>query len=828
MSDPVNYDDIVKQLTAAGLRPDTVKNSRSGYAIGALVVGSSQAVRCLTEDSPREAKGWYWLNTTDIADQDGRMQSYLIGSAGVWQADSNNKIALKLNIKGASKLSSDESAAMRARLADMQKRAAANRKDEARRAADLADRVWRAYSPTGESSYLVRKCVHGYGVRYNPNGKDTLAVPMTRDGRIVGLQLIRGADRGNKLQKQNWPAGLDMVGAYHLIGSTPAGVLLICEGFVTGCSLHEATGLPVAVCFSAGNLLRVSSELAKRYKASRLLICADDDYIQPCKQCKAATPVAVPACRACGEPHGWENPGITAAKNAATAVGGAWLAPEFAEERPTEKKGGPTDFNDLHAREGLHVVREQVEARLRDLQWNVAPARALPEHGGGERRGLPGLISVDEACERYALVYGGKGTLFDHREHALVPKSDVLDVLPDHGWREWKLRQDRQVVRLSEVGFDPACTDPAILCNLWGGWPTAPKQGKCERLLDLLAYLCSGEQNAGDLYQWALRWLAYPIQRHGAKMRTALIFHGPQGTGKNLFFEAVMSIYGEYGRIVDQAAIEDRFNDWASRKLFLIADEVVARQELYHVKNKLKSFVTGEWIRINPKNVAAHDEKNHVNLVYLSNEIQPLPLDADDRRHFVIWTPAKLSPDFYQEIRDELNNGGIAALHWHLLHLDLGEFDEHTKPPETQAKRDLMDVGAGNVQRFIRQWISGDVFVRVDDAPLPVCPCGSSDLYQAYLSWCRTDGVRNPREANQFIGEIAKIPGWSKGHKDRYPDTGCVGRPIRQRFIIPGADHMEAWAKAGHADRRKRDEQTQTQWLTDCFFAFQSATEVRR
>ncbi len=72
-------------------------------------------------------------------------------------------------------------------------------------------------------------------------------------------------------------------------------------------------------------------------------------------------------------------------------------------------------------------------------------------------------------------------------------------------------------------------------------------------MLDLLYYLCSGEQNALELANWVIRWLAYPIQNPGAKMRTALIFHGQQGTGKNLFFESIMGIYGEYGRIVGQA-----------------------------------------------------------------------------------------------------------------------------------------------------------------------------------------------------------------------------------------------------------------------------------
>ena len=41
--------------------------------------------------------------------------------------------------------------------------------------------------------------------------------------------------------------------------------------------------------------------------------------------------------------------------------------------------------------------------------------------------------------------------------------------------------------------------------------------------------------------RWVLKWLAYPIQHPGAKMRTALVLHGPQGTGKNMFFEAIMA-----------------------------------------------------------------------------------------------------------------------------------------------------------------------------------------------------------------------------------------------------------------------------------------------
>jgi putative DNA primase/helicase len=77
----------------------------------------------------------------------------------------------------------------------------------------------------------------------------------------------------------------------------------------------------------------------------------------------------------------------------------------------------------------------------------------------------------------------------------------------------------------------------------------------------------------------------------------------------------------------------------------MIADEVVARSDVYHIKNKLKGLITGDRIRINPKNFAAYWERNHLNLVFLSNEAMPVVLEEDDRRHCVIWTPPrKLEP----------------------------------------------------------------------------------------------------------------------------------------------------------------------------------------
>jgi putative DNA primase/helicase len=292
-------------------------------------------------------------------------------------------------------------------------------------------------------------------------------------------------------------------------------------------------------------------------------------------------------------------------------------------------------------------------------------------------------------------------------------------------------------------------------------------------------------------------------------MRTALIFHGPQGAGKNLFFEAYAAIFGKYSRIVGQAEIDDKFNDWASGKLFMIADEVVARQELFHIKNKLKALITGETIRINPKNVAAHDERNHVNIVFLSNEKQPLVLEKDDRRYMVIWTPEKLSKNVYADIAEEIAAGGIEALHDYLLHLDLGDFNQYTEPLITASKQDLIDINLESGERFIADWLGGDL-------DLPVCPCMSEDLYRAYNDWCKRNGVARPRELNQFVGNIAKTKGFKRERARIHKDFTFTSDLIQRNVICPPAEKYQETHQLSNF-------KNSNQWFTTCVLDFKES-----
>lgn len=174
--------------------------------------------------------------------------------------------------------------------------------------------------------YLTRKGVRAHGLRLDAGGR--LLVPLHDPaGALLSVQTIE-CDGGKR-----YLASGRVRGGFHLLGEVSDAVA-VAEGYATAASVHEATGLPVAVALDCGNLLPVAEVLRARHPAARMVFCADDDS------------------RTAG------NPGVMHATAAARAVGG-WLAvPDFGADCPD----GATDFNDLAQHAGPGVVRACVEA----------------------------------------------------------------------------------------------------------------------------------------------------------------------------------------------------------------------------------------------------------------------------------------------------------------------------------------------------------------------------------------------------------------------------------------------------------------------------------
>lgn len=194
-------------------------------------------------------------------------------------------------------------------------------REKCRRTAAL---LWKKGTPCTEHPYLARKGINAHGVRVLDG---SLMIPLgTPEHLITGLQFIDAEG-----QKRFLP-GTEKGGASFTIPGSPDKVAL-CEGFATGASIHEATGMTVKIAFDAGNLEKVALELHESLPTgTEIIICADND-------------------------HGKStNTGLVKGNHAASLIGARLAHPRFPEG------AAGTDFNDLHLAAGLDAVRKAIES----------------------------------------------------------------------------------------------------------------------------------------------------------------------------------------------------------------------------------------------------------------------------------------------------------------------------------------------------------------------------------------------------------------------------------------------------------------------------------
>lgn len=297
--------DVVGQMVAAGLQvPATLLLDGKVHRFG--------------------PKKRHWYSLREIRTDGG---TYVVtGSFGDW---AGGKHRVEVDWKG---ISAEEREQLQQQRQAQAERAAAERAELASLAHLQAHELWAKASREGASAYLQRKGVDAEGCRYLRDG--SIVIPLLnyslpREQALRGLQRIF-ADGAKRFTK-----GFDKPGACLRLGLVGEGdPILVCEGYATGLTLRMAVRrkLAVFVALDCGNLMAVVQTLRTLYQRAPILICADDDW-----QTKG-------------------NPGREAAHKVAKAVANTrYVYPYFRSRGPKE-----TDFNDLHLRDGLHVVQRQL------------------------------------------------------------------------------------------------------------------------------------------------------------------------------------------------------------------------------------------------------------------------------------------------------------------------------------------------------------------------------------------------------------------------------------------------------------------------------------
>lgn len=268
-----------------------------------------------------------------------------------------------------------------------------------------------AHYPVAESHpYLTDKKIQAHGVKIREKTGELLIPRYADDRKIYGGQKIRQKKTGIKSFK-SYVKNARSKGLFYPIGvkDSPCNTVVIVEGFATGASVYEATGLPVFVAFDAGNLALVGKSVKKMYPNARIVIAGDEDHwtFAPNKKPKGIEPKEI-----AGDDQRWKewrdagllyNTGADKAPKAAVAIGGAHVIfPDF----PKDHAAKGTDFNDLVNEKGADYVKMMFDKILE------IPRATVEEVGGGSiHESLDLDVQAPAADDRPSKKKKGRGDL---------------------------------------------------------------------------------------------------------------------------------------------------------------------------------------------------------------------------------------------------------------------------------------------------------------------------------------------------------------------------------------------------------------------------------
>lgn len=246
---------------------------------------------------------------------------------------------------------------------------------------------------SNDHPYLVRKRIKAHGAL--ALGQDLLLPISDLDGNVVSTQTI--SPDGDK----SFRTGCTSKGVYVIGAPTPNYV--ICEGFATGASIHEATGMRVYVTFNAGNMAAMAGDIACREAAhggAKAVIAADHDR---------------PNSKG-------DRVGILKAEKAAEAAGGAMV-----KVPPTEGD----DWNDVAIRAPSELAKAFGDVRPLMLGWEMVDEAKLPR-----RQWLYANTYIRKFCSMTVAPGGlGKSTLVLAEGVSMATGKPILGITPEKNLR---------------------------------------------------------------------------------------------------------------------------------------------------------------------------------------------------------------------------------------------------------------------------------------------------------------------------------------------------------------------------------------------------------
>jgi hypothetical protein len=456
---------------------------------------------------------------------------------------------------------------------------------------------------------------------------------------------------------------------------------------------------------------------------------------------------------------GTKNPGVHYANEAAHVLNARVVVPEF-----VSLDGRPTDFNDLHQREGAAEVARQLMAEPPPLAANDAMPRAANDDTAHAQRDerrrelqkwendqlqkaaanpLPPSMTEQQMAEDCVWIADGSlvGRISDPHQvltiadfRNLTAASFTISDAANGKARQvpnavlWMQSNKRITVsvRTFRAGTQPISHDPdgRLALNSWRPIVRNPASvsTSVDPFLDHVGYLL-GDAVEREAF---LDWLAHLEQRPGELPHYGWLHIADHtGTGRNWLASVLARVWRGYvaPNIDLPSLLDSQFNGQLAGRVLAIVDEVqeAAGDNPYRHANRLKSLVNAEFRDLNPKFGRQYREHNSCRWLVFSNHDNALPINDTDRRWRVVRHSGRpRGAADYSRLYASLGDPAfINAVGVYLRARDIAAFNPGARPPMSDAKRAAVDASKPLTTKYAEELVAlwpSDVIVNPDAA----------------------------------------------------------------------------------------------------------------
>jgi hypothetical protein len=195
--------------------------------------------------------------------------------------------------------------------------------------------------------------------------------------------------------------------------------------------------------------------------------------------------------------------------------------------------------------------------------------------------------------------------------------------------------------------------------------------------------------------EYIKNWISFIIQNH-TRTETALVLKSIPGCGKSTFTQIISELFCGFSisNLSDINQLTGRFCNSLEGKLLIVLNEAKNISDRDQVANwdKMKTIITDPVIRIEEKFMPTRDIENIANLIFVSNNANPVKIENGDRRYVVTRCNGSVvgNREYWNTIRAEMNDPEFYSnLYTYFKHRDISTFDLSVIP-NTETRNDMI------------------------------------------------------------------------------------------------------------------------------------------